>query len=106
MTQQNPVPGPPDPSFQPPPIVPYLTPSLNPTGAVCPACGSPHAKKVSFTWWGGVLGPRLFNHVKCLACGVGYNGKNGKSNTIAITLYLVIGGIIGLIIFAMFVFVR
>src|SRR2546423_12142955 len=30
--------------------------------APCPACSSPDARKVTFTWWGGLLGPALFNH--------------------------------------------
>ena len=29
----------------------------------CPKCGGFDIKKVDFTLWGGVLGPRLFNHV-------------------------------------------
>ena len=83
--------------------MPYQTPTLNPTGTVCPRCGCPHSKKVSFTWWGGVLGPRLFNHVKCLACGTGYNGMTGKSNATPITIYIVVSAIIGVTILAYFV---
>ena len=55
--------------------------------APCPKCGSTEADKVGFTWWGGVLGPRLLSHVKCRQCGTGYNGKTGKSNTPAILIY-------------------
>ena len=43
--------------------------------AGCPFCGKSEAEKVGFTWWGGVLGPKLLNHVKCLGCGKKYNGK-------------------------------
>jgi rubredoxin/bifunctional DNA-binding transcriptional regulator/antitoxin component of YhaV-PrlF toxin-antitoxin module len=53
----------------------------------CPQCGSADIKKVNFTWWGGLLGPRLFNHVKCNSCGFKYNGKTGKPNTTAIIIY-------------------
>ena len=35
----------------------------------CPKCGGFDIKKVNFTLWGGVRGPRLFNHVKCNSCG-------------------------------------
>lgn len=62
--------------------------------APCPKCGGIIATKPSFTWWGGLLGPKLLKHVKCNACGTGYNSKTGKENTAAIVIYcLVIGGI-------------
>src|SRR5229473_2099811 len=38
--------------------------------ADCPNCSSPgHADKISFTWWGGLVGPAIFNHVRCRECG-------------------------------------
>ena len=40
--------------------------------------------------------PFLEGH-KCQACGYTFNGKTGLPNTTAITLYLVIGAILGLI---------
>lgn len=61
----------------------------------CPGCGGLDAKKMSFTWWGGALGPSLFTHVKCPGCGVEYNGKTGGSNKRAITTYLVVTSAIG-----------
>jgi hypothetical protein len=45
---------------------------------------------VGFTWWGGIIGPKLLNHVKCQRCGTGYNGKSGKSNTTGIVIYSVV----------------
>lgn len=75
------------------------------SGGLCPACRarqptSPHAAcyqcqaqtavPVSFTWWGGALGPRIFSHVKCGSCGATYNGKTGQSNTAKIAIYLVV----------------
>jgi transposase-like protein len=62
--------------------------------APCPKCSSTRAHKMSFTWWGGLLGPSLFTHVKCQKCGTTYNGKTGKSNTVAITIYVLISLII------------
>jgi len=53
----------------------------------CPKCGSKNVEPVRFTWWGGTLGPRLLNHVKCKECGTTYNGKTGKSNLPYIILY-------------------
>ena len=60
----------------------------------CPKCGSIDAKKVSFTWWGGALGPRLFNLVKCNSCGTEYNAKTGKPNRQNMILYLVVSFVI------------
>ncbi|MEO8041040.1 MAG: hypothetical protein ABI646_00400 [Acidobacteriota bacterium] len=34
----------------------------------CPKCGGP-AAKLKFTWWGGILGPKMLTHVKCTSCG-------------------------------------
>jgi len=58
--------------------------------APCPSCGQSNAKKVSFTWWGGALGPRMFSHVKCHNCGTEYNGKTGKSNQNNILIYFLV----------------
>jgi hypothetical protein len=58
--------------------------------APCPNCGQSNAKKVSYTWWGGALGPAMFTHVKCQNCGTQYNGKTGKSNQQSIIIYNVV----------------
>ena len=58
--------------------------------AGCPGCGDREASSVGFTWWGGALGPRLLSHVRCLYCGVEYNGKTGRSNRNAIIVYMVV----------------
>ena len=58
--------------------------------APCPRCRQFAAEKVSFTWWGGLIGPKLLSHVKCRACGSGYNGKTGKDNTTGIVIYSVV----------------
>jgi transposase-like protein len=60
----------------------------------CPKCGSSDVKKVSFTFWGGALGPRLLHHTKCNNCGTTFNRQTGKSNTNAIILYNVVLGAI------------
>lgn len=57
--------------------------------APCPNCGQTNAKKVTFTWWGGALGPALFTHVKCQNCQTEYNGKTGQSNRNNLILYSV-----------------
>ena len=59
----------------------------------CPKCGGA-AEKLKFTWWGGILGPKILTHVKCLTCGYRYNGKTGKDNTTGIIIYSVIVAIL------------
>lgn len=56
--------------------------------APCPRCGQSTAKKMGFTMWGGMIGPRLLSHVRCQACGATYNGKTGGSNTTNIVVYI------------------
>jgi len=70
------------------------------TYAPCPKCGNSTAEKVKFTWWGGILGPKLLTHVKCTACRAAYNGKTGKDNTAAIAIYFAVIAILclGLIV--------
>lgn len=60
-------------------------------GTRCPKCGEAGAKKLSFTFWGGALGPALFNAVKCMNCKTQYNGKTGLPLTRAIILYQLVG---------------
>lgn len=71
--------------------------------AGCPQCGNTHVTPVSFTWWGGVLGPKMFSHVKCATCGATFNGKTGRSNNTAIAIYIAVVLVIALAI-AFFVF--
>jgi len=67
--------------------------------APCPQCRNSAAQKLNFTWWGGMLGPKLLTHVKCQACGKKYNGKTGKENTTNIIIYSVVVGVICFAIF-------
>jgi hypothetical protein len=67
--------------------------------ADCPHCGCPgHAKRVSFTWWGGIVGPSMFHHVKCEGCRRCYNGRTGADNTVGIVIYTTVSMAIGLVI--------
>ena len=65
----------------------------------CPKCGTPDPQQVKFTWWGGLLGPKLLSHVKCGGCGTAYNGKSGKSNTQSILIYTLVAVGIAFVIF-------
>jgi transposase-like protein len=59
-----------------------------PEPETCPACGCRRSKKVSFTWWGGAVGPALFSQVRCAECGQNFNRKTGKPiGALVITLY-------------------
>jgi hypothetical protein len=77
-----------NPYYQQPPYQP------NQAGASrympCPRCRMPEPQPVKFTWWGGVLGPKMLSHVKCGQCGMAYNGKSGQSNTKGIVIYSVV----------------
>lgn len=72
--------------------------------APCPSCRSAQAQPVKFTWWGGMLGPKLLHHVKCEQCGAQYNGKTGQSNTRGIIIYSVIVGAIAFLFTGVLVF--
>jgi ribosomal protein L32 len=59
--------------------------------ATCPNCGERgDAHRVSYTLWGGFVGPWLLTHVRCNNCGTAYNGKTGNYNTTGIVLWVVI----------------
>jgi hypothetical protein len=83
----NPYAPPQTPSFNPPP---HWPPPEAVETAPCFRCGCTYAKKVEFTWWGGLIGPRMFHHVKCLQCGQTFNSRTGRSNVVAIILYQVV----------------
>ena len=71
--------------------------------APCPKCNAASAERVKFTWWGGVLGPKLLTHVKCSDCGSKYNGKSGKDNTKGIVVYALVIAILAFgLMFVMF----
>lgn len=61
----------------------------------CPNCDSVKTKGVKWTWWGGVLGPKLVNLTKCEDCGYTYNGNTGKPATNTIVIYLLVSIAIG-----------
>lgn len=71
--------------------------------APCPQCGNPAAEQMKFTWWGGIVGPKLLTHVKCPNCATKYNGKTGKDNTTNIVIYSVVAVISAFVLmFALF----
>jgi hypothetical protein len=77
----------PGPNPYAPPQAPIPQAQLAAGTGHCPRCQSPDVYRPSFTWWGGLLGPKLFNHTICRACSLGFNWKTGKSNSTAIGIY-------------------
>lgn len=69
----------------------------------CPKCGSGLVTPVKYTWWGGLIGPKLLHHTKCESCKYRYNSKTRKSNTTGIVLYSVI---LFILVFAISYFLR
>jgi uncharacterized protein (DUF983 family) len=67
--------------------------------APCPKCQQSNARQMSFTWWGGLIGPKILTHVKCQTCGATFNGKSGKDNTTNIIIYSVVVIAIGIALF-------
>jgi predicted Zn finger-like uncharacterized protein len=56
----------------------------------CPRCGSGGAVRVVWTPWGSFYGPALLTHVRCPQCGYAYNGRTGRSNVLAATLFVLV----------------
>ncbi len=77
----------PNPYAPPQAPVPQAPRGLASSPVACPQCQSADVHRPTFTWWGGLLGPKLFNHTICRGCGLGFNWKTGKSNATAIGIY-------------------
>jgi len=65
----------------------------------CPKCSNREIIRIKFTWWGGILGPKLFHYVRCAKCGTSYNGKKGASGQFGITVFVTISIILGFLLF-------
>lgn len=72
--------------------------------SVCPFCESEHVKRVNYTFWGGVIGPRIFNLHRCEDCNAQYNAKTGQRLApMKIALYLA-GVVVITVLIAFFFF--
>ena len=56
---------------------------------------------MTFTWWGGLIGPKLFHLVRCVGCGKSYNGKTGKEVTGGIVVYVIVAALIAAVVFGL-----
>jgi hypothetical protein len=90
--------SPADPNPYAPPKAIQASPSGLAESGACPSCQGTNLHKPTFTWWGGALGPKMFNHTVCRSCKFGFNAKTGKSNSTAIGIYLGVGIALGLLI--------
>ena len=83
---------PPPPRSAIPPLPPPLpvAPPVQRQYVPCPRCQSEEVSRVAFSWWGGLVGPAMFNHCKCARCAATFNGKTGASNTTAIAVYVIV----------------
>lgn len=85
----------------PPPVVSYPRPHLEGGGPACPSCSSTQTKEVKYTWWGGVLAPKLMHLQKCEACKFQFNRKTNKGTVNAVVAYNLVALLGGLaIVFA------
>jgi transposase-like protein len=62
-------------------------------------CNSLNVKEIGYTWWGGIIGPKLLKHTKCNDCKFTYNRKTRESNTMPIVIYSVVLAAVGFVIF-------
>lgn len=82
-----------------PPISPYPRPNLEGSGPACPQCSGTNTKEVKYTWWGGVLAPKMMNLQKCEACGYLFNRSTRKSVKNAIIAYNLVALVLAFMIF-------
>ncbi len=75
---------------------------------ICPNCRQDvPPQPVGFTWWGGLIGAKIINHVECPACKARFNGKSGQPNTTNIAIYMIVVGLVfGGLMYFMFTSMR
>lgn len=56
---------------------------------------------MKYTWWGGVLGPKLMNLYKCESCRFQFNRATGKGASKAIWTYNIVALVLALVVLFM-----
>ena len=46
--------------------------------ANCPKCNSVSIEKITWTWWGGIIGAWIMNQARCKDCKTKFNRDTGK----------------------------
>jgi hypothetical protein len=72
----------------------------------CPGCGGGPLSQPSFTWWGGAIGHRVLGLERCDACAKWWVKKTGQPGGNRITIYVVVGTVVGLIFAILFLMSR
>ena len=69
----------------------------------CPRCGQIGANIRTWSWWGGLLGPKILKQATCMFCNQDFNHQTGKPITgQTVALYVLVPFAI---IFGLFMFV-
>ena len=101
----------PPPPLQPPPpgMIPPPAPVLGyrgPAGHGCPGCGGGPLIEPSFTWWGGLVGHKILGVEKCESCRHWWVKGTGQSGDTRVTIYKVVGIVLGVVIAAVWLFAQ
>lgn len=81
-----------------PPLATSAAGSPGAPGTRCPQCRSTRLKDPKFTWWGGLLGPKLLKHRVCSDCGFGFNRETGLGNRNKVIVYVVVASVLGAVL--------
>ena len=101
---------PPIPAPLPPPMraMPPYPPSMMGYERIdrpCPACGGPRFEP-GFTWWGGLIGHKILGVEQCKSCKKWWVKETGQPGGTRVTIYMVVGIILGLAIAAAWIFAQ
>jgi hypothetical protein len=70
----------------------------------CPGCGGGPLEEPSFTWWGGLIGHKLLGVEQCKSCRHWWVKNTGQPGGTRVTIYMVVGIVLGLVIAALWLF--
>ena len=96
LQQSGPFPAP------PPPVLGYR----GPAGHGCPGCGGGPLVEPGFTWWGGLVGHKILGVEKCESCRHWWVKGTGQSGDTRVTIYKVVGVVLGVVIAAVWLFAQ
>src|SRR4029079_751933 len=56
----------------------------------CPRCRAATAELVTYTFWGGTLGPRILGLARCRTCSQTFRARSGRTATTGIAIYCIV----------------